>query len=236
MSRRGTTKHLSHDRCTAAPVVELVGPAAAGKTELMAALRQSDPSLLCGMRVPKSRHLTSVVALLPTFAALHWPPQALLWPEVKRVTYLHTLRRRLEREARAGHRAIVLDEGPIYYLARTLVFGGRRTSARGFQRWWRRSLAGWAHAIDGVVWLDAPDAVLTERVRNRAQSHPVKHLAPAAITSFLASYRRAFERVLHDLAAVNGPRVARFDTSTQSAQVIADHLIGDGLPSARPPR
>jgi shikimate kinase len=216
-------------------VVELVGPAGSGKSSVLRALARRDHGLLPGLRLRKHRHVRTAVTLLPTYVALHWPPRGLLWPEMKRVTYLGTLWRTLEREANGAYRTILLDEGPVYYHARALVYGGRRVIGHGFERWWRRSLQAWAAALDAVVWLDAPDPVLTARIRSRPPSRPVdfrvRDLPDSAVAQILSNFRRAYERVLADLNVAGGPRVVRIDTARDSVEAIVDRLLADELPS-----
>lgn len=232
----GPTASTGGGRVWRAKVVELVGPAGAGKSSLLRAIGQRDQSLRPGLRLPKYLHLPTVIALLPTYVALHWPPSTLLWPEMKRVTYLRTLWRTLGREANGVYRTVLLDEGPVYYHARALMHGGQGVSSLGFDRWWRRSLRKWATALDGVVWLDAPDPILTARVRGRPPSRPVDYavrdMSDSAVAQYLADYRRAYERVLADLAAAGGPRVMRIDTARESIDAIANRLLDNGPLSA----
>ena len=107
-------------------VVELVGTAGAGKTSLLEALANSGVTIRAGFRLRKHWHVLPAFALVPTFVALHRPFRGVLWKEMKRITYLATLRHRLQ-EQRKGSRPVVLDEGPVYMLARLRVLGGNPT-------------------------------------------------------------------------------------------------------------
>jgi hypothetical protein len=202
-------------------VVELVGAAATGKTSLLLALARDDRTLRAGLRPPKHRHLPSAVALTPTFLALHRPYRALLWDEMKRITYLRTLQRLLEehRSTRAG--TVVLDEGAVYMLARLLVFGGERVQTPAFQQWWSSAIEQWANILDILVWLDAPDSVLTHRLRTRQQAHPVKALPDEAAAQFMASYRDAYNRVIRALSATPSLSVVSVRTDQEPLSRVA---------------
>jgi hypothetical protein len=208
-------------------VVELVGVAAAGKTSLLLSLSHRDPTLRAGVRPPKLRHLRSAIAMAPIFVALHRPYSALLWNEMKRIAYLRTLQGVLL-EARSRHGGVaVLDEGAVYMLARLLVFGGDGARTAAFHRWWSSAITEWAGMLDLIVWLDAPDSVLIDRLRARRQPHPVKALPDEAVAHFLGAYRDAYARVIGALDAARGPRVLTIRSDEQSVDSIADRVSAE---------
>jgi predicted ATPase len=209
-------------------VVELVGPAAAGKTSVLHALRMRDDGLVVvGCRPSRRQHVASAIGLAPIFLALHLPFRGLLWKEMKRIAYVRTYQRLLEARASAHPGAVVLDEGPIYMLARLLVFGGDKLQSTVFASWWRDAIAQWARLLDIVVWLDAPDATLIHRLRTRRQPHPVSALSEEAIARFMSSYREAYDIVVADLTAVQPARVLVFRTHQDSVTRIADRVASE---------
>lgn len=171
--------------------------------------------LRAGLRPPRHRHLSAAIGLAPTFLALHRPYRGLLWKEMKRITYLSTMCRLLEDPQGSGTGVVVLDEGPVYMLARLLVYGDDRIRSVAFERWWRDAIEQWATTLDMVVWLDAPDPVLTHRLRTRQQSHPVRGLPDEAITEFLSSYRTAYNRVIGALTGARGPTLLSVRTDRE---------------------
>jgi len=204
-------------------VVELAGPAAAGKTSLTLMLGTGDQRRRAGPRVPRHRHIATALALAPTFLALHRPYSGPIWKEMKRITYLGSLYRLLQEERPTGGGTIVLDEGAVYMLARLEVFGADRIRSIAYTRWWRGAIEEWARMLDLIVWLDAPDAVLRERLRGRRQPHPVKELPDCAIDRFLAAYRESYDRVIRALAA-RGPKVLTVRTDRETVAQIAGRV------------
>jgi len=204
--------------------VELVGPAAVGKTSLRQVLATAGPDLRAGVRIPRHRHLKTAFALAPVFVALHWPCSSLLWKEMKRITYLGTLRRVLVEPAYALGATVVLDEGAVYMLARLQVCGAEQIRSRAYGEWWHGAIDEWARMLDLLVWLDAPDAILRQRLRQRPQGHPVKHRSDEAISEFLAAYREAYQRVIAALAE-RGSRVLRLRTDQRSVAEIASSIL-----------
>jgi hypothetical protein len=207
--------------------VELVGPAAAGKTSLLLALAREHRLWRAGLRPPKLRYLRTAVGLVPTFLELHRPYRGLLWKEMKRITYLGTLRRVLEDTGSRRSSTVILDQGAVYMMARLLVFGDERLRSAPFQRWWGQAMEQWARALDILVWLDAPDPVLIERIRSRKQPHPVKGLTDGAIGEFMAAYRAAYDQVLGGLVAAGGPKVLDVRTDREPLEQLARRVASE---------
>lgn len=180
-------------------VVELVGPAGAGKTSLALALGERNPSWRIRPRPGPVAHLRSAITLVPTYAGLHSAARRSAWKEMKRVTYLESLGRMATGSSGRTGSALVFDEGPIYMLARLRQYGAGVADHPAMAGWWRRALQRWAAALDLVVWLDAPDAVLAERVRTRAKQHRIKAVPDADAGAFFASYRTIYRQLLVEL-------------------------------------
>jgi thymidylate kinase len=206
-------------------VVELVGPAAAGKTSLLRLLAGQDSSVLAGVRPPLSRYVVSAAALLPTYVKLHAASRQGLWKESKRITYLHALLRTVRAHRRRAHHAIVLDEGAVYMLARLGVYGGVKVREPDFTAWRDRTLEQWSQTLDLVIHLEAPTAVLVGRLRNRAQQHRHQGSSDAVLEAFLESYRAHYADVLDALRRRGHVRILEFRTDRESAASIADRIM-----------
>ena len=156
--------------------------------------------------------------------ALFCATGAWLWDEVKHLARLDALHDSLRASPWNGTRLVVLDEGPLYTLTYLLVIGHAyfRRSPPGW--WWSRTLRRWARSLDAVVILDAPDAVLAARIRERAKWHLMKDRSPSEVSAFATAYRDATERVLVDLKAAGGPSVLRL-AADDRAEPLDERLL-----------
>lgn len=208
-------------------VAELVGPAAAGKTSLLLAISRQDPAGCARLRPPPYQYLRHAVPLAGTFLSLHRPYRGLLWKEMKRITYLATLRGLLRREVAAGRETVLMDEGAVYMFARLLVYGGGRTASRAFGHWWKRAITEWADELHLLVCLDAPDPELVRRMRARPQRHRMQALPDSAVLGFISEYRSAYARVIEALTAIRGLRVVTVRTDQAPTDDLARRVAAE---------
>lgn len=184
-----------------AVVVELVGPAGAGKTTLAKGVTAVDATVRSGLSLwglPRRQLVRSAVALAPTILGAGINRTPLRAGEMAQMIRLGALRRVVEEEA-TRHRVIILDEGPVFALSWLDVFF-RRNGERVPASWRRRVVAEWSKLLDVVVFIDASDITLANRIRTRDKEHMVKSLPDEEIFGFSAGFRRAFERAVGELA------------------------------------
>lgn len=192
----------SNDATTArrALVVEIMGPAAAGKTSLVRTLRAHDDRIRAGFQVPRFRWFPSVMGkiaiLFPSWLLHYRRDRWFTWNEMKSMAFLDAWLRVARGRASTVTVATVLDHGPVYRLARLREFGPAVTESERFQRWWRGSLEGWLSALDIVVSLDAPDAVLLRRVDERGHWYLSADRSEEEKEEFLTRFRKAFAETL----------------------------------------
>jgi hypothetical protein len=207
-------------------VIELVGPAGAGKTTLahrLGASREAPRRRLSLWGLPRWALLASAVALVPSMVAAASRGRPLRGSELAQMIRLDALRRVVRREVRREG-TLLLDEGPVFALSwLEVVF--RRNGDPTLAAWRRRIVADWASLLDAVVRLDASDAAIAHRIRTRAKSHPVKHAADAEIYRFTAEFRRAFDLVLGDLAAAGSLEVMQLDTEGEPLDQSVHRLL-----------
>lgn len=120
---------------------------------------------------------------------------------------------------------IVLDHGPIFRLAQLREFGPEITQGRVYRRWWERVLNQWVGTLDAVIWLDAPDVVLLERIRGRSCQHKVKRQSKEKAYEFLARYRKCYEYVCNRISSSGGPTPQCFNTHEKSVEQMVDEVL-----------
>jgi hypothetical protein len=199
--------------------------AGSGKTTLRNALRQRDPSLFTDPRIGPLRRVDLLARhtfrFLPRLVERAHRGRWLSWHELRLMAYLEgwqpgTIQR---------SRPTVFDHGPIFILVQLREFGPPLVASRAFEAWWSRARSEWARALDLVVWLDAPDAVLRPRIDERDQRHAVKHKPVETAREFLARYRKGYERLLGEMGGEGHFRLARFDTSRAPIEALTEEVL-----------
>jgi deoxyadenosine/deoxycytidine kinase len=206
-------------------LVEIVGPAGAGKTALLRTLGR-EPGIRAGLRIDRSRHflelLRHTAALAPTGLTLLRRGPASVWAGMLHLVRLRTLPSVVALAmAEETGRAVVLDEGPMFSLGRLSVFQNADRHSGALGSHWRAELERWTTLLDAVVWIDAADPVLTARIRGRAKEHRIKNLNEAAMTSFLDRYRQAYRDIFAHLRARGTVRVIELNSTDVSIDVAA---------------
>ena len=150
--------------------------------------------------------------------------------EMKQVIRLDTLYRVVG--ARNGATGpVLLDEGPVLALGWFAVYGDERVRRPAFAAWLERTVTRWASALDVVVLLDAPDALLVRRICERAKPHGAKAKTEGEITAFLQTYRAALEAAIDSLRRPGGLAVIRIDTGAATPEMTAQ-AVRDALDRA----
>jgi hypothetical protein len=214
-------------------VVEIIGPAGAGKTTLYKAL-SNYPEQIRLSNFPNVKRAADApffirygLQLVPSLFRLYRrTSRQLSRREFAWLTILNGWPFVLQSEVEKSSQVIVLDQGPVFLLTEMREFGPEYLKRNEAEKLWKKLYCRWAATLDMIVWLDAADIYLLERIRTRDQGHVVKNEAAPIVFEFLERYRRAYDYTLSKLGTnASGPRVLRFDTSKQQPGEIVDRLL-----------
>jgi hypothetical protein len=211
-------------------IVELVGPAGAGKSSVSKALSERNTRITQG-RLPDVHDARSVpffawnlLLLLPSLTKFyrHRTDRFLTMREM---AYLAIIRGWLP-VLRRQSGIVVLDQGPIYMLSEMLREGPQVLMSQTAQNWWHVTCKMWAGGMDGVIYLDASDATLVERALSREQEHGIKAHDGAWTTRFLAKSRRTLDQVLSSMKMTKPDlKIIYLDTSMTSLDETVNSII-----------
>lgn len=199
-----------------ARLIELVGPAGAGKSALQQALLDGSAGAANGHSLwnqDKVALASGALSVVPVALAAAKGGRPFVPPELGQMVRLEAMQRTLPRAAN-GRRLIVMDEGPVFALSWFDVFFGRNGDP-GWSGWRRRMMETWSHQLDAIVRVDAADPVLAQRIRQRDKPHLVKARPYPEICGFNARFRDAFDRVIGEMVKVGKVRV--FDLRSDDA-------------------
>jgi hypothetical protein len=215
-----------------AQIVEIVGPAGAGKTTLYRALSHHNQYIQPG-NFPDVRNISNipfffwnVLQISPALIGLpknhnrKLTRRELAWLSILR-GWPNQLKQGSEQK-----KIIVLDQGPVYLMAETSEFGPDYLREQKADKFWKTFYSRWANTLDMIIWLDTADAYLVDRIRNRDKDHVIKNESVETTLDFLARYREAYERIISSLVAANtNLKVRRFDTARSTTEEIAIQLL-----------
>ena len=210
-------------------VVELVGPAGVGKTTLLRVLNQQNPEVVAGVHPHRGRYAISLISntllFLPTFLWRYRKSRWFTWNETRSMMHLKAWYHILKQKAPSNNLATILDHGPIFILTQLREFGPVFTKSELYDKWWHKSLDQWGSILDLVIWLDAPDAILLERIFDRNRRHKVKQKSEEERYDFLARYRESFQSIKVKLAMYPNIRNLHFQTDQKPPEHLADEIL-----------
>jgi broad-specificity NMP kinase len=210
--------------------VEIVGVAGTGKSTLARALAGRYPvsTIADFVHTRSPAHWRYVAHGAPgTLALLARTTRrrpVLSWDEVKLVLYVSEWSRYLD--ARDEHRSgiTLLDQGPLFALACLLWGGNPATEQPRFRAWVAKWAERWSRELDLVVWLEASDDALLERINVRGQRHEAKGKSTDAAVELLEGHRAAYRRVLEEIDRHGHPAVHHVDTTARTPDEVADEV------------
>jgi len=217
---------------------EIIGPSGAGKSTLSNLLNSMNAPIVAGITIwglPRWILAKSSFVSFPAFVGMVIEDGAFNIENGKQIIRLHAfydyfrlsiLRKRTIENgvSMKPKNAFFLDEGVVFAL--TKINTEHQNLQRSLKQWEKNVLNRWSKMLDTIVWLDAPNSILIERIRSRSKSHRMKYESDDKINEFLTRYRAAYLRTVTRLQARGNLRVLKFDTQERSPESIADELIG----------
>jgi broad-specificity NMP kinase len=213
-------------------IVEIVGPAGAGKTTLCKVLSQGNEFIHPG-NFPDVRKVSAAPFFiwngLQIYSALLGLPQhnsrKLTRREFAWLSILYGWPQVLQKEMK-NKKIIILDQGPVYLLTEIFEFGPEYLAEQKAKSLWRNLYTRWADTLDTIVWLDAPDTDLLNRIRSRDKEHVVKNISVEATVELFIRYRNAYEWIISSLSAYQpNLKILWFDTSQKTPTQIVNHIL-----------
>jgi thymidylate kinase len=119
----------------------------------------------------------------------------------------------MKREANWGG-VLLIDQGPLSSLA-YLHYKG--VSNRWIAKWMNYLQRKAVIILDKAFWLDAPNAVLIERLRKRKSGHIMEQFPDTKVNQFYNFYRIFYGKVLQDVnyELINTERLSIRDVSAR---------------------
>ena len=214
-------------------VVEIIGPAGAGKSTLCQLLAQSSDHLQL-QNFPDVRNIKDApffiangLQLTPSLLRLYRPgSRHLNRREFAWLAILKGWSSLLRQEPHNDGKMVILDQGPVYLLAEMRLFGPDYLRQKRAEQFWQDFYRRWGETLYMVISLDAEDSILMDRIRNRQQEHVVKDQPESVVYEFLQKYRTEYESLLSNFTSLNnGFKVFQYDTGNQRPNEIAEQFM-----------
>jgi len=215
-------------------VVEIVGPAGAGKTTLYQALERTESVRL--ENFPDVHKVADApffilhgLRLIPSLLrSYRFNSRPLTRREFAWMTILNGWSALLRKQSNFDDKIIILDQGPVYLLTEMRLFGPEYLMQKATERLWQDLYSSWAATLDMIVWLDAADDILLDRIRTRQQELIVKSQPAKVVHEYLNRYRTEYKFILSVLTARNPSlKVFQVDTGRQQTQNIVNQFLSE---------
>lgn len=215
-------------------ILELVGPAGAGKTTirktLLKNLPQVDYQAHPYFRDPKytSFFIANTIKMVPLLVrvSLANKGRLLTLQEIALMVVMNGWSPELKRRAVTQNGFILLDQGPVYLLAHLDTMGPPRLHTPAGNAWLERGYKVWSDTVNAIVYLDTDDGTLIKRINTRGKEHGIRGKPAEEAQKFLIRSRESLNNAICGLTERNRDlRVYRFNTSEKTADEICHEVV-----------
>jgi thymidylate kinase len=240
VARRGGAPSGRRDPSRRGFIAEIAGLAGSGKSTVAGLLREKlavDTELRASLAAAAVRRARQVArtALHAAGPLLREPDERGFWFDLDLLAQADALAPALVAASRGAPR-LLLDQGPLCFCAVSRFVVLRTPRRRRLVPRAMRTLDAFAPVLDAVVWLDARDEILSERIAARAKDHAIKGLGREQGLAYLAGFREVYAELLEHLASAFGVPIVRIDTGAEGPDEVARRAAAEltrlGLPDA----
>jgi hypothetical protein len=199
--------------------LEIIGPPGSGKSALMEALQAAEPDIVpVSIYWRKPENVSAGVRSALSIAAILFergPHRVLSVQQVVWMIRLEAALPILHRKNVTPPAIVAFDQGPLYTMVRLEDVASGAPEGSRLRLWWERKLNEWAKVLDLLVFLDAPNEVLIDRIRKRSKAHVAKDQPEQNAAELIGNERAAYMRLADSLRQRGEMSVLRLDTSSK---------------------
>ena len=141
------------------------------------------------------------------------------------MSYLSTFIPYLKKQACTANTIPMLDPGSVFWLFAVSHLHRRITGTRAFETWRRKMFVEWSAALRLLVFLDAPNRLLYQRVHSRREHHPWDQESEIAFSGLCDQCRDGLNTVISLILKHRQVPVVRFSTDAVRPTAIADAIL-----------
>jgi deoxyadenosine/deoxycytidine kinase len=211
-------------------ICEIVGVAGAGKTTISHLLNQRNVDIQTVFQFKRIKKIPILLHISPLlikdFFYRFRKGRMFTWREIKEILHIKMILDYLERQSLDHPKVSLLDHGPLFVLTCLHLFFLKRITTKSLTKLWDDIFNQLSSILDVVIWLDAPDNVLKERIDSRSGWHIVQEKQNQDAYEFLAGFRTSYKYVISHLTASNKDlRVLCFNTHEESLNQVVEKII-----------
>jgi cytidylate kinase len=200
--------------------IEIAGPAGSGKSTLTRALVAGN-SKIVNVDPPKPQRFRDLPFFLRNFFPSLPMYISLLGEGDRRLSkrefawwmILNGWSKQILSLPNGGLRSYIFDQGPVFLLTSLYDFGPTSMRSNVFINQWEPLFKKWAEVLDMVVFLDAPNECLLNRINSREKEHIIKNEKQEVAYEFLDKWKASYQDVMHVFSTQPlSPRIMMVDT------------------------